>query len=593
MPQNNLPEWDLSDLFPSLESPEYKAELENILKAKDDFLKYKDAFLNNDFSPADLLKMIKDYEQLEIRTLHIYAYSHFQYDVDTTNEFVKAEHEKAKKLVTDIATELEFFSQGLKNMPHDVFEEMKKASELSEYKRYLEVLKIYEPYTKSEREEQILTMKSLYGSQAWGQFHTELSSGMDFGTLMVDGKEEKMTPARLGNIITNSQDQNLRCAAYEAGRKPFKENSHLFSFAFNAVVSDFEMDSMQIRGYTSGLHRGTLGEEVTETHVENMRSLLEEKIPVFQDYYKWKKSQLGVEKMHTYDLSAPLSSKRPKLTFDEAKDYVLSCYGNFSEEFRSHASRFFDEKWIDARDSGTKYAGAYSWSMNKHPYILLNFQPSIQQAMTMIHELGHGIHALLSSKGQPFLIRDTSKVIAETASQFSEMLLLDYFETVLDDKDVVKDLFAAHIDDVLYCLGSTLTVTAFEIETHKKSLTEGISKDVLNNLWENLIKNLYGDAVELTEYDRYSWSRIPHIFQSPYYYFTYPMSLAVVLTLYELYLEDKATFVKNYTKFLEAGGSIATPELIESSFGITFGDRAFFERAFRVVERMIEKVKTM
>lgn len=591
MSQQHLPEWDLSDLFPSLESPEYKSELQNIVVAKDNFLKYKDMLLKNAYSASELLQMITEFEQLEIRTLHIYAYSHFQYDVDTTNEFVKAEHEKAKKLVTDIATELEFFSQGLKNMPHEVFETMKAAPELAQYKRYLEVLKIYEPYTKSEREEQILTMKSLYGSQAWGQFHTELASGMDFGTLMVDGKEEKMTPARLGNIITNSQDQKLRKEAYEAGRKPYKENSHLFSFAFNAVVSDYEMESTQIRGYSSGLHRGALGEEVTEAHIENMRMLLQEKIPVFRDYYAWKKKELGVETMHTYDLSAPISSKRPKLSFDEAKDHVLFCYRAFSPEFEKHAVRFFEERWIDARDSGTKYAGAYSWAMAAHPYILLNFQPSIQQAMTMIHELGHGIHALLSTKHLPFLMRNTSKVVAETASQFSEMLLLDYFETVLDDKEVVKDLFAAHIDDVLYCLGSTLTVTAFEIETHKRSLTEGLSKDVLNELWETLLKDLYGSEVELTEYDRYAWSRIPHIFQSPYYYFTYPMSLAVVLTLYELYLEDKATFVKNYTTFLEAGGSIATPELIESSFGITFGDRAFFERAFRVVERMIEKVQ--
>lgn len=590
---SNLPEWDLTDLFPSLESSEYKEELLHVVLAKDNFLKYKELFNAHSYDALELLQMIKEFESLEIRTLHIYAYSHFQYDVDTTNEEVKAEHEKAKKLVTEIATELEFFSQGLKNMPKELFEKMLKAPELASYRRYLEVVKLYEPYTKSEREEQIITMKSLSGSGAWGQFHTELASSMDFGTLEIDGKEEKMTPARLGNIVTNSQDQSMRKKAYEAGRKPFKEQSHLFSFAYNAVVSDYEMESVQLRGYASGMHRGALGDEVTVEHIENMRATLQEKIPLFQSYYAWKKEQLGVETMHTYDLSASTSSKRPKLTFQEAKDYVLGCFKNFSPAFHTHAAAFFENHWIDARDSGTKYAGAYSWAMEKHPYILLNFQPSIQQAMTMIHELGHGVHALLCAKNQPFLLRSTSKVIAESASQFSEMLLLDYFETVLEDKEVVKDLFVAHIDDILYCLGSTLTVTAFEMETHRMSLTEGLSKDVLNNLWKKLLHDLYGDGVELTEYDAFSWSRIPHIFQSPFYYFTYPMSLCVVLTLYELYLEDKETFVANYTKFLEAGASVATPELIEESFGITFGDRVFFEKAFSVVERMMEKVKNI
>ncbi len=587
-----LPQWDLSDLFGSFDSPEYEKGYNEAVRLAKELSQYKESLEKGIIEGGDMAQAIATFEKLEVLLLHLYAYSHMQYDVDTTFTQAKKENERATKFLTEIEASIEWFSQGLKKLSAEKIAELTTDPALASYAHFFKTVKLYEKYTLLEKEEQLLHKKDLYASTAWSNFHTEIASNIHFGKLMIEGEEVEMNQALLMFYLANP-NREIRKAVYDLRSKGFGSMEHIFAYVYAQVAASFEQDSREVRGYESGLFRASMGDEVTPAHIEAMVEVTKANVHTYQDYFTWKKEQLGLDTMMPYDTSAPLTDEKEEISFDEARDMVLDCFGAFDGEMRDLAAQFFDKKWIDAREGGNKYAGAYSWSMEKHPYILLNYQPNLQQVFTMIHELGHGVHSLLTNQKQPYLMRNHSKVTAESASQFAELLLLDYV-LKSDRSDAVKrSVLAHHVEDLLYCLSSTITVTAFEMETHDRATKEALTKDDLAEIWLNLHKTLRGDAIETLDDDRMMWSRIPHIFQTPFYYFTYPMSLLVVLCLYELYTENPEQFVKQYKDYLSLGGSMTPADCLKQSFGIDFGTKEFYEKGFRVVERLIEKLKGM
>ena len=587
-----LPQWDLSDLFGSFESPEYEKGYIQATTLSTQLASYKDVLENGSIAPEEMGKALRVFEELEVLLLHLYAYSHMQYDVDTTFTHAKKENERATKFLTEIEASIEWFSQGLKKLSSEKIDALVAHPELAAYAHFFKTVKLYEKYTLLEKEEQLLHKKDLYASTAWSNFHTEIASNIEFGKLMIEGKEVEMNQALLMFYLAHP-DREIRKAVYDLRSKGFGTMEHIFAYVYAQVAASFEQDSREVRGYESGLFRASMGDEVTPAHIEAMVDVTKANVHTYQDYFSWKKEQLGLETMMPYDASAPLTDEKEEISFEEARDMVLDCFGTFDGEMRDLAAQFFDKKWIDAREGGNKYAGAYSWSMKEHPYILLNYQPNLQQVFTMIHELGHGVHSLLTNQKQPYLMRNHSKVTAESASQFAELLLLDYVLKSDRPASVKRSVLAHHVEDLLYCLSSTITVTAFEMETHEKATKEALTKEDLSDIWMNLHKTLRGEAITTLEDDRMMWSRIPHIFQTPFYYFTYPMSLLVVLCLYELYTENPQQFVKQYKDYLSLGGSMTPEDCLKQSFGIEFGTKEFYEKGFRVVERLIAQLKAM
>lgn len=580
---STLPQWDLRGLFTSFEDPAFTgapAQAED-LATKLEAWKPKVGAM----TVTDVAESLPLFEELEVLLLHLYAFCQLQYDVDTTNARAKKEMQLAKKVLTTMETRLEWYTQMLKKLPAPMLEEMRDHPVLGRYHHFLELMKQAERHTLSEAEERVMSIKDAHGADSWGHFHTEVASHLDFGTLRLEGKEVPMNQSLLAYHMA-SADPSVREAAYIRAKEPFASMMHVFSYMYTAVATDFEDESRQLRGYASGLARACEGEEVQVEDVERMVASVAANVPLYQEYYAWKKEALGLETMHGWDMTAPLSQNHKDISFEEAREMVLACYRHFDPEVAELAGQFFTNGWIDAREGGNKYAGAYSWSMLHNPYILLNYQPTIQQVFTMIHELGHGVHSLLTDRTQPFLMRNHSKVVAESASQFSELLLLDHIVATSSDKDFVRGLLAHHIEDLLYCLSSTVTVTAFEMETHDRLAAGSMDQEELCTLWKEKLDHVRGRGIVSHELDRVTWARIPHIFQTPFYYFTYPMSLFVVLSLYELYTQDPVAFVPKYKAFLSEGTTMTPAAMLQKHFGLTFGTEEFYARGMAVVERL-------
>jgi len=590
--QKDLPQWDLRALFTSFDDPAFLSARERAEAFVGKLNTWKERAGKGELTLSDVAESLPLYEELEVLLLHTYAFCQLQYDVDTKNARAKKEMQLAKKLLTSMETQVEWYSQALKKLPQDLLDAMKDHPVLSRYLHFLELMMLAKPYTLSEAEERVLSIKDAHGADRWGHFHTEVASHLQFGTLTIEGKDVAMNQALLAYYMASS-DRDLRKAAFLRAKEPFSDVMHVFSYMYASVVADFEEECRTLRGYTSGLASACIGEEVQESDVERMVKAVEEHIPLYQDYFAWKKEALGLEVMYAWDMTAPVAKVHKDIPFTEAKEMVLACYNHFDPETADLAAQFFEKGWIDAREGGNKYAGAYSWSMLHNPYILLNYQPTIQQVFTMIHELGHGVHSLLTDRTQPFLMRNHSKVVAESASQFSELLLLDHIVATSEDTDFVRGLLAHHIEDLLYCLSSTITVTAFEIETHERLAEGTMDTEELCALWKAKLDHIRGEGIVSHELDRVTWARIPHIFQTPFYYFTYPMSLFVVLSLYELYTQDPAAFVPKYKAYLSEGTTMTPAAMLKKHFDITFGTQEFYAQGMAVVKRLFQTLKTL
>lgn len=589
--QSSLPHWDLSDLFLSFDDPAFReapAKAKELMQTIEQVKESAASGLGLD----DVATTLPVYQELEVLLLHVYAFCQLQYDVDTQNGEARKEMQAAKKLLTECETRLEWYSQALKRITPEILEQIRTHTELSRYAHFFELLKQSERYTLSEPEERVMSIKDSFGADSWRHFHTEVASHLEFGELEIEGKVQKQNQALLAYHMA-SPDRELRKKAYIQAKQPFADMMHVFAYMYSSVVADFEQECRELRGYASGLEQACIGEEVKPLDVERMVEVVQQHVPLYQEYYRWKKEALQLDTFEGWDMSAPVGDSHTKISFEDAKNMVLDCYGAFDLEVRDMAEKFFEKRWIDAREGGNKYAGAYSWSMHDHPYILLNYQPTLQQVFTMIHELGHGVHSLLTDKHQPFLMRNHSKVVAESASQFSELLLLDHILATSDDRDLKRGLLAHHIEDLLYCLISTLTVTAFEMQTHEKLANGSMDREELCALWMSQLDAVRGDAIASHELDKYVWARIPHIFQTPFYYFTYPMSLFVVLSLYELYQEDKAGFTAKYKAYLSEGTTMTPAELISKHFAIEFGTTDFYTRGMQVVARLFEQLRAL
>ena len=585
-----LPMWDLTDLFTSFDSKEYLDAPKNIESALKDFEEKRAHLSSKPLDTNHLFESLKAYEEIEVKVLHYYAFARMQYDVDTKNTDAKKAFDSATALLTDVEGKLEWFSQFLKKIPSEEIEKFAHDEKLARYQRFFEVVKLYEKYTLDEKSEMLLISKDRFAQEGWRNMHTELVSHFDFGEIEDEGKKIKMNQSLLKNYLS-SPNRDLRKQASKLMKQPFKDTMHILGYTYAQVVSSFEQDSKDVRGYPNGLFRSAMGDEVADSDTKEMIEVIKEYIPLYNEYYVWKKKELGLSEMYVYDMGAPLSTHEAPIPFDTAKDTVLATFSGFSEKFAGLAKQFFDNNWIDAREGGNKYAGAYSWSMYEHPFILLNYQPKIREVFTMIHELGHGVHSLLTQEHQPYLLRNHSKVIAESASQFAELLLLDHYMKTLTDKEEKRNLLSHHIEDLLYCTMSALTVTRFEIAVHEKLANGVLSPEEMCDIWEGFSNEVKGKDIIGTDLDRYAWARIPHIFQTPFYYFTYPMSLLVVLCLYEQYLENPADFIPKYEQFLSLGSSKSPHDMIKSVFGIEFGTKEFYNKGMQVIEKLFIQLK--
>lgn len=587
-----LPEWNLADLYPSAESAELKADLEKAAKDAATFeTRWKgklgeEAAKTNGGNFADA---IKEYEALSELMGRIASFAGLYYYGDTTDPKRMKLFGDVQQKLTDANTPLIFFSLEINRIDDGILEEAIVSNPaIAHYRPWLEDLRLDKPYELEDKLEQLFHEKSITGYSAWNRLFDETMSSLRFE---IDGKE--LAIEQTLNMLQDA-DGAVRKKASEALAKTFGANLRTFTLITNTLAKDKEI-SDRWRGFQDIADSRHLANRVEREVVDALSSAVEAAYPrLSHRYYALKAKWLGLEKLENWDRNAPLpETPQALISWDEARETVLSAYGSFAPEMAEIAKKFFDKNWIDAPVRPGKAPGAFAHPTvpSAHPYVLLNYMGKPRDVMTLAHELGHGVHQVLAGE-QGALMASTPLTLAETASVFGEMLTFRSLLERTTNKRERKAMLAQKAEDMINTVVRQIAFYQFERRVHNERREGELTSERIGEIWMDVQRESLGDAVNLNPGYETFWTYIPHFIHSPFYVYAYAFGDCLVNSLYAVYQNSEKGFQQKYFDMLKAGGTKHHKELL-APFGLDATDPDFWSKGLSVVEGIIDELEAM
>ena len=588
----DLPEWDLTHLYPGIESPEFKSDLERgLAEAQALAGRYRGKLADLAAAPDGstvLAAAVKSYEGLSDLLGRIGAYAGLVYSGDTTDPQRAKFYGDTQDKLNAAITELLFFELELNRIEPDLLAKVAAEAPLSHWKPWLEDLAKDKPHQLDDRIEALFHEKSMTGAAAWNRLFDETIASLRF---TVDGEE--LTLELTLNKLQDS-DGEVRRKAAEALSVVFRKELRIFALITNTLAKDKEI-SDRWRKFEDVADSRHLANRVEREVVDALVAAVREAYPrLSHRYYRLKAKWFGREELDFWDRNAPLPQVEQRtIPWTEARETVLAAYGAFSPEMAAIARRFFDERWIDAPPRPGKAPGAFAHPTvpSAHPYVLLNYQGKPRDVMTLAHELGHGVHQVLAAPNGA-LMAPTPLTLAETASVFGEMLT---FRKLLDsttDKKQRKAMLAAKVEDMINTVVRQIAFYTFERKVHEARREGELTPEALCEIWMSVQAESLGPAIRLSSgYEPY-WCYIPHFIHSPFYVYAYAFGDCLVNSLYGVYQNAAEGFQERYFALLSAGGSKPYGELLKP-FGLDAKDPGFWQIGLRMIEGMIIELEGM
>lgn len=587
----NLPHWDLTHFYPSMDSKDLKKDTDLFAKSCVDFQKSYDGKIKS-LDADKLATAIKKYEAIEELGGKIGSYSQLLYCENVSDPSRAKFYQDMGELITDCGSHLLFFSLQLNAISDKVLKEMFKQSKaLAKYEPWLRDIRQMRPYQLPEAQEKILHEKSIVGRAAWARLYDETLASMRFTM----GKKQFTSEQMLDKM--SSSKAKVREEAAKAYGEGLKENASLFTLITNTLAKDKAIED-GFRGFEKPISSRNLANAVEDEVVQALMSSVKDAYPKLSHrYYKLKAKWFGVKKMNYWDRNAPLPSSGETLySYKQAQKIVLDSYHDFSPKIADIGKRFFDENWIDAPTKEGKVGGAFSHPTvpSVHPYILLNYLGKPRDVMTMAHELGHGVHQMLAAK-QGALMADTPLTLAETASVFGEQLTFRAMLKKEKDAKKRKALIAHKVEDMLNTVVRQIAFCEFERQLHNARAHGELSTEDICDIWMGVQKDSLGSAFKYGKEYRYYWSYIPHFIHTPFYVYAYAFGDCLVNSLYAVYQDYEAKgkakeFEKKYIEMLSAGGTLRHKELL-APFGLDASKPEFWNQGLNIISDMIDELE--
>ena len=586
--------WNLKDIYLSWD--EWDKDLKRFKELVKEIPKFKGQAKKKAEAYIELEEKIEEISRVLDK---LYLYPYMLKDLDSTDEIASVKMQEIEMAYTDYAVDTAWIAPELLEVSEETMKEWIEKYPILKIREF-PISEMYRlrKHILSEDKEQLLSHYGQFmGSSS--DIYAELSiSDIKWNTVKLStGEELAVSNGVYSKILSTNRNQDDRRLAFEALYKSYENSKNTFAAIYRAIVQK-NVASSRARNYESCLDVALENKNVPREVFLSLLEASQENVAPLKRYIELRKKALKLKEYHYYDNSINIVDYNKTFDYDTAKNMVLNSVEPLGKDYQEKLKKAISEGWLDVFETKNKRSGAYSLNIyDVHPYMLLNYQETMDDVFTLAHELGHTLHSMLSSENQSYPTADYTIFVAEVASTFNERLLLDYMLENSDDSLEKIALLEQSLGNIVGTYYIQTLFANYEYEAHKL-IEEGkaITPDILDGIMETLFKKYFGDTVVIDELQKIIWSRIPHFFNSPFYVYQYSTSFASSAKLYEN-LKKNPDSRERYLKLLKSGGNNHPMEQLKLA-GVDLSNKeAFisvakeFDRLLDILEEELKKIK--
>ena len=579
--------WDLTKIYK--DEKEWQKDFDDVKEKILKVLEYKDSFLSNG---KKLYEYLKYDEEVSRKLEKIYYYAHINYDAYTLDEKYKVMTNKVSDLFTKYNELSSFVVPEILKLDEEKLNTFYKDEErLEDYRFSIENIYRFKNHTLDEEKEKMLSNLSKCLSNPEETYEALTDSDFEYDYITDEkGNKVKFNESNY-SLFIKSKDRSVRKKAFEMLHNKYKKYIRTITSTYKGEVEN-NVVLAKIRNYDSAISASLYSDNVPVDIYNNLIKVVNDNMNVLYDYYDLKKEILSLDCLHMYDTYVEIINKiDKKYSFDEAKEIVIDALSVLGDKYVKNLKKAFDEKWIDIYHSKGKRSGAYSsGNFDVNPYVLLNFEGTLNDVSTLAHELGHSMHTYLSCKNNPYQYSSYEIFVAEVASTVNELLLANYMLKNSKNKEE-KLAVINHILDLYKATLYRQTMFAeFEKETHKlREKGEVLTSDLLSNTYYNLVKKYFGPNVLCDDLIKYEWARIPHFYYN-FYVYKYATGISAASYIVDGILNNKEGALENYINFLKTGGSMYPLDELKIA-GVNLNSKSVVLSAIKTFEKYLKEFK--
>jgi len=565
--------WKLDDIYPSLDAWEAGcAALEAAIKRMPE----RRGTLAS--SGAALLGALEASDTLDQLAYKVYYHASLFYDQDQRDNGANGRRQRVLHLLAQQGQALAWFRPELLAIPLDTVRGWMDASPaLAVYRFWIEDLFRQQAHVLDAAGERLLSLSAQFNQAPDAAYDALSTADAAFPSITLStGEEVKATYARYRAILATNRVQADRAKAFTAHHQPFADHQNTYASLYNGVLQR-DWFHTQARGYPTMLEAALDGNAIPTSVVENLIATGRAGVEPLRRYERLRKRVLGLDSYHLYDGTIPLVEYDRRYPYHDVTDWIVESTAVLGADYQARVRRAFAERWIDVYENPGKHSGAYSAAVyGVHPYMLLNWNDTLDSVFTLAHEMGHSMHTMLAHETQPFVYASYTIFVAEVPSTLSEALLLDYMLARTSDPRERVVLLQHAIDEVTSTFYRQVMFANYELEAHRMvERGEPVTADSLSALYTGILRHFYGDTLAEDDLLRVTWARIPHFFGSPYYVYQYATCFASsAKLLQDVRATDPARRADGVRRFLDLlrSGSKDHPMALLKTAGVDLAE---------------------
>ena len=583
--------WNTEDIYKNWE--EWQKDIDEMKDILKEIPQYEEKIKE---SSSDFIKLTKLDEKLSRILEKTYLYPYMLKDLDSTDQFISQKLQEIEYLYAQINMATSWISPKILEIPKEIIEKwIDENNELKEHRFNLMELYRLRTHVLDKDKEKLLSHFSQYMG-AVNDIYDELSTSdiiwneVELST----GEKVQVTNGMYSKILEGNKNQDDRRKAFEALYGSYNINKNTYSAIYKGILQR-DVAGMKAKNFVSTVEKALEPNNIPVKVYENLINSAKENSEPLKRYIKFRKDYLKLNSYHYYDNQVKLADYTREFSYEEAKDIVLKSVKPLGADYEKNLEKALGEGWLDVYETPNKRSGAYSLNIyDVHPYMLLNYNGTMDSVFTLAHELGHTLHSMYSTEYQPYATNDYTIFVAEVASTFNERLLLDHMLKNTENREERTALIEEAIGNIMGTYYLQALFAAYEYEAHKLA-EEGnpVTPDILSEIMTKLFAEYFGEELVMDELQKIIWARIPHFFNSPYYVYQYATSFAASSRLYEKvtgenYSEaEREEARKKYIELLKSGGNNYPIEQLKLA-GVNLEEKENFEAVAHEMNRLVD-----